>query len=368
MAKKKVGIVTFHTADNYGAVLQAFALQNFISKNSDYDVRIIDFNTPSHEAEHCVIKKKRSVLRTIFYGALNMLFYFPLKSRINKFASFRNNYLRLTSKKYNSIDVFLNNMEEFDYYISGSDQVFNPKVKFKECYYLGFNKRKGLKIAYAPSFGLSIFTPEEQTFIRSMVSDFDYLSCREKNGAEFLSQLTNLPVPIVCDPVFLLTKKEWESIAEIKSFDKPFIFVYDLNGGKNLIDLAHKISRLNGNMQIICMTTRTDLFYRGVSVVRNLGPCELLSYIKASSYVVTDSFHGTSLSLILQKRVVSYIAALTTSSRVISLLSSLHIEDQLVYSLDKFDWNSIKFNNYTNFLNDYVKKSINYLNTALSIK
>lgn len=365
MNKKKIGIVTFHTADNYGAVFQAYALQEYIRSYIEGEVWIIDFNTPYHESEHSVFKKAPDFIRSIVYNVFILLYYRPLKKRIKRFATFRHEFLRLTPHKYNSEQDFLSNMEPFDYYISGSDQVFNPHVRFSDCYFLGFNKGNGKKVAYAPSFGIVSFTKEENERIKELVSDFDALSCREKVGADYLSSITSRGILAVCDPVFLFTKKEWELIIRPVNHIKPYIFVYDLNGGYNLIDLARKVSAANGNLEIICATTSTRRFYKGVKVIRSLGPCEFLSYISSAACVVTDSFHGTSFSLILEKKVICYIALRYASSRIESLAASLNIQKQIVYDIHSFNWNNITFNDYRDCLNSFSKESQRYLCSVL---
>lgn len=365
MDKKKVGIITFHTADNYGAVLQAYALQEYIRRHLKCDVEIIDFNTPIHEQEHRIFKPAPDIFRLIIYGLFNLVHYFSLKQRIKRFKEFRLKRLHLSSRRYTSEYDFLNNIQQYDFYISGSDQVFNPKVRYRDCYYLGFPKNRGKKIAYAPSFGLSAFSQEDTAYIKRMTSDFGLLSCREKNGADFLSSLLNREIPVVCDPVFLLTKQEWEAHIPRCSENEPFIFVYDLCGGYQDIELAKKVSHALGNIKIICATTHTRVYYSGVKVFRNMGPFELLSYIRGSECVVTDSFHGTALSLVLEKKVISYIANKKVSSRIESVAKSLGVENQIIYDIKSFEWNDIRFNNYRKELNQFTEYSKQFLSNAL---
>ena len=365
MDKKKVGIVTFHTADNYGAVLQAFALQEHIKRYLKCDVEIIDFNTPIHEEEHRIFQAAPDIIRSFIYGLFTLLHYASLKKRVKRFKEFRLKHLHLTSHRYSSEYDFLNNIQQFDFYISGSDQVFNPKVRYRDCYYLGFPKNGRKKIAYAPSFGLSAFSQEDTDYIKKMVSDFDLLSCREKNGADFLSSLLGREVPVVCDPVFLLTKQEWEAHIPRCAEKEPYIFVYDLCGGYQDIALAKKVSRALGNIKIICATTHTRVYYSGVKVFRNMGPFELLSYIRGSECVVTDSFHGTALSLVLEKRVISYIANKKVSSRIESVAKSLGVENQIICDIESFEWNDIIFRDYTTHLNQFTEYSKQFLSTAL---
>lgn len=363
--KKTVGIVTFHTADNYGAVLQAYALQTYIRNTFNYHVRIIDFCTPELEREHIVFKNLGyGFLRKCFNIILCFRYYFSIRNRIDRFAAFRHNNLTLTKNKFESESDFLENMESFDYYISGSDQVFNPHNKYYKCYYLGFNKGRGKKISYASSFGVSSFTDEVTLKIKDLVSDFEALSCRENDGAKYLSSITGTNVPQVCDPIFLLSKDEWSKIAKSDRKKSQYIFVYDLNGGQNLINIAKKISRENNDMQIICATVKNRAAYRGVNIVRNLGPIEFLSYIQNASYVITDSFHGTAFSYIFKKRVISYIASKETSNRIISLADYLGTQDQVVTTVENFNCN-IKYHDYRDKMESFICRSKKYLSDVL---
>lgn len=365
MEKKTVGIVTFHTADNYGAVLQAYALQEYIASHIDYKVEIIDFNTITHEKEHKIFEDAPDLLRKIIYGLFSLLHGHELHTRISRFAKFRKTYLNISAHRYSNETDFLENMERYDYYISGSDQVFNPKIMYRECYYLGFNKNGGKKIAYAPSFGISEFTDNDSSFIKSKVEDFDKLSCREASGADYLSKLTNFDVPTVCDPVFLLSRKEWDKIIINPTRQEPYVFVYDLLGGYNDIEIARQVSKSLGGISIICATTRTRIRYKGVEVLRNLGPCELLGYIANCECVVTDSFHGTSLSYIMGKKVISYIASIKASSRIYSLVESLGTQNQVVSNICEFNYNTIEFKDYKTQLDRFISYSKNFLRQSL---
>lgn len=364
--KNKVGIVTFHTADNYGAVLQCYALQKFLNDNG-YFTQIIDFNTQQHENEHRLFRRRSpSLLKNLILQLIFIAHYNKLNARIVRFKDFRNKYFFLTSHRYTSEEDFLNNMEKFDFYITGSDQVFRPENQFSKCYYLNFPKNGAKKIAYAPSFGISDFSRSDKKKIQNLVSDFDFVSCREKNGASFLSELLDREVPVVCDPVFLLSKDKWLDISIKPHEHKSFIFVYDLNGGKSLIDIARKVSKENNNMRIICTTTNIFPFYNGVKVVRELGPLEFLGYISSAEYVVTDSFHGTILSLILGTRVITYPIFKAVSSRIYSIMSLLGIEDQIVERKEDFDFSMICFKDYSTKIKRFIAESINYINRSLS--
>lgn len=367
MEKKKVGIVTFHTGNNYGAVLQAYALQEYVSKQG-FDVKIMNFNPLVYDSYDKIFKRVGGgLLSNAARQFFQLLHYCELKKRIERFKEFQDSQYHLTKKRYLTEEDFLKNHETFDYYISGSDQVFNPRVKYSDCYFLAFDKKEGKKIAYAPSMGISEFTKEEEERIKRHIIDFDHLSCRETNGAEFLSQLVDRPVPTVCDPVFLLSKKEWlENAVAPKKTKQPYIFVYDLNGGQGLMELVKKVSHSSGIKTIVCATLNTRKRYKGVKSIRSLGPRELLGFINGAEYVVTDSFHGTSLSLVMGKKVLPYIALAKTSSRIVSIMTKLGVEEQIVYDLKGFMLDDIRFEHYEERLDEYISESKLYLKNVLA--
>lgn len=363
---KKVGILTFHTADNYGAVLQAYALQKCLEDKMLYNVEIIDFSTPLLRNEYRIMYLRSSnIIKNALLKAINICYYFKLKDRKRKFNYFRNNVIKLSKTRYESIEDVKNKIYPYDIFISGSDQVFNPYINYSDIFFLNFSKGKGKKIAYAPSFGVSDFNDAITKRIKPFLEDFDMLSCREQNGAEYLSKIMDKEIPMVLDPVFLLTKEMWQAVATLPSISEKYIFVYDLNGGKNLLRLAKKIAKKK-HLPIICCTGNLINYYNGVKCLYNVGPQEFLGYIANAEYVVTDSFHGTSLAILFETKFISYIAMKKTASRLISILSSLGLNDQIITDVEAFNIDDIKWGQYQNRLADLVDKSYTFLQKSVS--
>ena len=361
-----IGILTFHNANNYGAVLQAYALQTYLGKDDFTKVEIIDFCTKAHIKSARIFKRKsENGLKNIILQALTCLRYIPLHKKKMKFESFRQDFLHLSKHKYTSERDFLTNISPYDVYISGSDQVFNPNIEFSQVYYLNFHPSYGKKIAYAPSFGISTFNDEIKNKILPFLQDFQSLSCRENVGAQYMSKILKKNIPTVLDPVFLIKKEEWESIMKIPEENYKYIFVYDLCGGKELIKISKRLKEITG-LKIICATAHTKEFYSGCKSKYSIGPLELLGYINRAEYVVTDSFHGTSLSIILNTKVLSYIALPHVSNRITSIMEQLHIKDQIITNVNNFNFSSIKFTNYQTELQSLISSSKNYLKKALN--
>jgi hypothetical protein len=365
----KIGILTFHTADNYGAVLQAYALKEFIASRYSSHTEIIDFHTTGHDIEHYKLFKKRhpNPLKNIILNLFVALHYLPLKRKHRLFETFRNNSLSLSKRRYDTEESLKSHVYDYDVYITGSDQVFNPHVPYSDTYYLGFTKNSGVrKISYAGSFGIASIPETEKPRIKDLLSDFDFISCREENGLAILNELGIKDADFVCDPVFLLPEEEWSQVIPQREITEDYIFVYDLNGGVDLIVIASKIQEESGIKKIICATANTMQYSKNVDWRYDVGPLQMLSFIKNAKYVVTDSFHGSSLSLVLNTKVLIYIATPSTSSRLVSLTSRLGISSQLIEDSHSFCLGSIDFCHYTEKLLEYVAQSVEYLDESLS--
>ncbi len=368
MKKRRIGILTFHTAINYGAVLQAYALQQTLIKMfPDDEVKIIDFKTKEHVDAYKVFRRKKvSLLKNLLIQVLTFPRNVLLFKRRKRFLKFVENKL-LTTQRISSKDQMLKSPPEFDIYISGSDQVFNPRNKYYKEYYLGFGKGSKRKVAYAPSCGISQFTVNEIQKINDLVLDFDVLSCRETSGAKMLSSIVKEEIPVVLDPVFLLTPDDWANVLRKPKYKRKYIFVYDLNGGVELLEIAKKIAKETG-LKIICQTQKPLAFYKNTTMIFSSGPEDFLGLICGAEYVVTDSFHGTAFALLFQKPFYSYIALPNASSRIRSILEKLGLNEFLIeYNKgDEFKCIIKERNSYYDKMNDMRDESLLFLKNALN--
>lgn len=360
---KKVGIITFHDALNYGAVLQAFALQEYISSLNGINVEIIDY-TPTYRSKFSrQIFHSKNPLKKLVGQLIEFTHFTAFRRREIRFWDFVNTYHKLSQNKYTDFDDVNNGCNSYDIIISGSDQVFNPK-RDSNVYYLALDRFKGKRIAYAPSIGRGNLSDAEEAMIKPWLEKFVALSCRENEGASIISRLIGNNVPVVCDPVCLISRERWHEIA-ISPSKKGYIFVFDLNGGENLFRLAHKLSRQTGLPIEYATLKGIHQYVKNCSIHHDLGPREWLGYIEAADYVVTDSFHGTMLSLIIGTPVINKIAVESTSSRLTSLMKKLNISNQLISDLDSFDINQINFTDYHNELMEFIAESRDFLLTSL---
>ena len=326
--KKKVGILTF-AYNNYGGCLQAYALQAYLKKFPELEVCNIDLCTRERRQKERIFRiDEPSMAVNVATLLLTLLRYSGLRRRKERMQRFKERYLTLTEPCSCHEEVG-EKLPRIDVLVSGSDQVFNPIYPTRRIFYLDFPKGPIRKVAYAPSFGISEFSAQLQDEIAPWVNDFDALSCREREGAEFLEKITGRRVPVLVDPSLLLAPEEWERIAVAPRVKGGYIFVYDLNGGSELVALAREIKRCTG-LPIVCQTQKVRKFYPVDRQIYDSGPCEFLGWIRHAQYVVTDSFHGTLFSALFGRKFHTYIAYPRTSARVRNLLSALGLTGRIV--------------------------------------
>lgn len=364
----KIGILTFHTPINYGAVFQAYALQKYLKINMpEHSISIIDFQTKKHLSEYKIFSPFRRNIILYLFNQLCILYRYPaIKRRKLKFQYFLKTELDLT-RKYPTQEEFLTKIQKMDVYIVGSDQVFHPKAEYLRAYYLDFKKGNSKKIAYAPSFGMSDFDEEIRRKISPMITDFDALSCRENDGANFLQEITKKNIPTVLDPVFLLNNTQWSSISIESKISAKYIFIYDLNGKEHLIKIALKIKEVTG-WKIICQTQAANKFYQVDQQIFDCGPREFIGLVKNAEYIVTDSFHGTAFSILFNKPQSIYIAMPKAATRIYSLLAQLGLTSRIIENgmSDRFVYEkSDKKIDYSLKLNELISKSAQFLMEAI---
>lgn len=228
---KKVGILTFHGADNSGAVLQAYALSRFIRDELNADVEIIDYLC--EEVENTRFAKNGNMLKRV-----PMSVYYAIKRR--GFDSFRNEHLPLSDKKYTKENIAESN-DSYSTFVVGSDQVWNTGCSGNDyTYFLDFVSGDNRKIAYAASIGTVEFGEEERKKIHALLKKFRAISVRESSAIEKIGLREDIPV--LPDPVFLLEKRKWSEIAE-KTYKKKYVFVYLIQEDVHVMKAAAKYAK-----------------------------------------------------------------------------------------------------------------------------
>jgi hypothetical protein len=351
---KKVAILTLHRVHNYGAVLQAYALQKTLA-GLGVQSEILDLLRPNHPGYGKSVPGTTSVpagsnghdsmrrkglpvaLREKAVKALENLVL--AKSRL-KFRIFDQNQLQYSPASYSCAAELTAAQLDYDAYVTGSDQVWNPTFTWSpEPFFLTFVPPGIPRIAYAPSFGVSAIDPSLQPRYAHWLQAMTHLSIRERHGAEIIKKLTGRDPQIVLDPTFLVVKAQWEAFSIGPECKKPFIFCYSVGDTPALVTLCDHLQKLTGYPIYKINKARhavKDICDRRFKAVTDAGPQEFLGYLKHAEMVVTNSFHGTVLSLNMQKPFFTIPSSMTEGhsrdSRLFSILRHLCAEDRLYMS------------------------------------
>lgn len=289
----KIGILTFSSAFNYGAVLQAFALRKYISSiDLENEVCIIDYNPIYFQKKY----RQPSLLSIIKHSKVKYYLtawkcYNDLKKKNNAFSRFKSLYFNFGKVE-----------QSYDYIVLGSDQIWNKKLTGNSLdkYFWGNTYyESSMVISYAASFGDSLDI-KDISQIKYNLSHISNISVREKQSAETLNSIIHKNVSVVVDPVFLLSKSEWTAICKPINKSK-FIFIYFFGNDAALFDEIERYAKSNGFEVVFCTTG----YCNQPRYDNTTSPIEFVSYIKEASMVITNSFHATAFSLIFGTKFIS---------------------------------------------------------------
>lgn len=362
---KKVLILTQPLRTNYGGLLQAFALQNVV-KELGFEVFT---DNPFFLRKLSLESKVKDLLARFVYGTLKGdKKYKPLFKRRLKRADFEyaaQNLLPFIEKRINTIDFFegrvqplSSNIEKFDYYICGSDQVWRRRYGDVKRYFFDFLQSTDKKrFSYSASFGLdniNEYSNQEKQDCRNLIKFFTSVSVREKDAVKIVEDEFSFPAVQTLDPTLLLENTDYRNLINQSYVDKTedsYLFVYILDKTeekKELIDIVSR--RLNLKVKDIMpkvdwKTSRSDK--------QSIFPAveEWLNCFDKASFVLTDSFHGTVFSIIFNKPFLSVGNKDRGLTRFTSLLSLFGLEDRLIFS--KKDLTGVLLHNI--FKIDYSK-------------
>lgn len=340
----RIGILTIHDSPNYGASLQCFALWKYLT-DEGYDCEVIDLHrpgahpdyAPSRRFKRCrplheslIAKLKRIVKRFVGQKPQSILYYNMVTKK--KFEEFNSLYKK--SKPFTNIDAFYKNPPQYDVYIAGSDQLWNPtQIYCIEPYFLTFvqgGKKK--KISFSTSIGITELTSIEKKKFKEWLKDFTAISVRERQAKLLLESFVEREVEQISDPTFLLTPFSWHSLANMPKSQEPYILYFALHLDKDLLNYCKKISEESGLHLYVLNQTQPEPIDNSYLAIKNAGPKDFIGYIENANIVITDSFHGTVFSIIMgAKNFYSYISSGNKrGSRIEDLLELYSLKNHIL--------------------------------------
>lgn len=376
----KIGIITFHFASNYGAVLQCYALQEYLTRRG-HNVEVINYRPSYHMVRYAGWKNpflvarenwkrnknERKIKRIYIYirGFVRGIIL-SLKQtdgvKYRLFYDFTKKYLNQT-QTYRTVKQLRRNPPEDEVYVVGSDQLWNPDFtdfRFDKAYFLDFGTPTTKRLSYAVSMKEE-YTEEEMAQLLFLSKKLNSISIRE-NNKDFEKNINRM-VNICIDPTLLLNSEDYSSLEAERLIQEPYVFVYGLENSEDLNHATRIISKVRGLKVVNGSPHRTKILCE-CECVYNYGPKEFLSYIKYADYVITNSFHGTAFSILYHKSFV-VIPHTKRGRRMTELLSKLNLSAR-IWKCESCEWNkNIDYGSVTNKLQELRYNTEKYFNSNL---
>ena len=369
---KKVGLLTMHRVYNVGSALQAYALQHVV-ESLGYECELIDYRYPTTEHlayQQRIIQEQQLSLFELVLSVLRRIKSIFNKDSVNPFEVFYKKHFHCTEHSYSTRLQLLTECPEYDIYMSGSDQVWNPQyIGFDTSFLLDFAPEGARRISYASSFTINKLPNGFNNVYKKELMKFAHISVRERSGIKIVKELTGKDSVNVCDPTLLLSADQWSVLADQSMFktDQHFILVYFMAYAYNpypevfdYIDRVYK--QLNLPIVFFNKPCEHKGRYKEISV-HIKGPNEFLYLFSHADYVITDSFHGTAFSLIFQKPFITCIQSKESQdSRVTDLLDEIGAIDYAVVYNKKDELPSQTIDlNVVKKIEKYRKHSLDWL-------
>ncbi len=370
----KATIITLALSNNYGAVLQTYALAKK-TQDLGVDTVVYKYNDTRRRTYGAPFYKK--ILSTAWHYGRDAFSFWQKRKGFN---DFRKNYIPFTKKRYHNNDELKNAPQNYDVYISGSDQIWNPDIfLYDTSYFFDFLPDDCKRISYASSFGKGTFNESHKEKCGELLSKYSNISVREESGVEIVKDLCGKEAECVLDPTLLLKASEWDKIAEnAKSKAKNFngILCYIMPGDAKVVStivrVAEKLHKQTGLPIKYIGIKEYDMFRFGVKKCDIfVSPMDFVAYFKNAEYVVTNSFHGTAFSLIYNKKFYIPINdelqnGKALHERMLSITKKLEAENVLVPT-SNLELKELDLEKVQEHLNIEREKSLKYLKDSLGV-
>ena len=359
----KIGILTFHNSRNYGAVLQAYGLQEVL-KSLGHEVNILDYQNPQIAYRKSPFSIRRFFENPAKYIQRLLNIYIGYKKAIRYFGDFEKRSLNVKGDRLSAIEI---RDYECDVLVVGSDQVWSTIITGgPDPVYWGMEKPKFAKlITYAASScDTKYLETEEFKDISKWLEHFSAISVREERLKFFIERFTSNDVSVVLDPTLLAGRSIFEKITGERCIKEPYVLLYHVETSPGLLKIARSVSK-KYNAKLVSISPlilserikNRDICYYQANVY------EMLSLIKYAECVVALSFHGTALSVIYEKDF--YSIAGKNMARVETLLKNIGLMDRIVNDPDDVSFDNICFDEPTKKLQLLRSESLEWLISAL---
>lgn len=354
--------VTTHRSINYGAVLQAYGLQQFI-KGKGIENQLLD--VPKKKTLYYAPQKwfSKSGLIACYSNLLYTFKVLTMKRMITRFDDFVTNNMELT-RVYKDENEVEEDLPTCDFFLNGSDQVFGIRSEADKFRMLCFDTRDIPKFSYAASLGEYDWDEDEKCIFCERIRDFSRVSVREKYAKEYLEEFIDKECNVNIDPVFLLDKKKWENILDDTKPKEKYILCYALVSNPMTQQVVDELRRKTG-LKVVYIHTFPMKRVKADKYIYDNGPLEFLWWLRNAEYVVTTSFHGTAFSVIFHKKFYTLVKQYK-SQRMTDLLDMLGLSDRVLRDVNDISIEDVNYENCDQVLESERQRSSAYFDEIIS--
>lgn len=381
-----IGIMTSNASflDNYGAVLQAYAMVEQLKKwGCKSEIINYQYSTGSQtvSVENKVDRSLRARLQYILGGDVSFVqkIHYRLArgkrtAQANLFRAFLKNNMPINLERSVPYEELEKRSSDFQCLICGSDQVWNPLIHANRNdpgFFLQFGSPSCKRIAYAPSFGISKLPDEAKKDLREYTKCFNALSVRESSGASIMKEVCGINVPVVLDPTMMADLSVWKKFDKMPvGIPEKYILVYRFGG---LDYMEQQIKRLKTELKlpVLEIPVSIESYGKKSNLIFGVGPEEFMALIRKATMVLTDSFHASVFSVLNHTPFYTFLRQgknekNSMNNRMENLLEMLGLQNRLIYPDDTVDcYTEINFSDVDKILAAKRNASQQFLLNAL---
>lgn len=368
---KKTLTITFHSSDNNGSFLQAYALQTVLQKEFNVQNQIINLQTKEQRRLYSILRPWNS-MSNIIKNIISLTHYRKLKRRKKRFINTRNNFLRQT-KICTEVEEVVRLANSANINIVGSDQIWNTQAHdFSPAYFLPNIKTK--KISYAVSCGSHACRDLIKEYQKE-IEQFSLIGVRETSMIEVLRAFGQ-EAQVTVDPTCLLDAEDYSNLYQNKPLmQDEYIFLYSINFNETILKTARQVSRALGVPVITAFTSYSVIRCKkyGIKVIWDASPSEFLNFMVNAKLVLTNSFHGTVFSTIFRKNFFHVCeesnGQFIRDDRIDDFLDAVNLSRNISLSTaPDFLLNNmqVNYNGFEKKLKDLRAESLKFLRDALN--
>lgn len=361
----KIGILTFHRALNYGAVLQCYALFNTLAEMG-HDVEVIDYRPQAIEKYRMLFRWKnfasKDIIGKIRYIASSLVVSHSKLKTASKFDGFLQSRLRFSDIVKVQEDI----PSYYDAIFLGSDQIWSKEMceGLDPIYYGQIKKGTTKLIGYAASAGrMKDFKDNEKQILSIYLNSLDKIGLREIAFKNYIDTELNIKSTLVCDPVFLPDKTIYKQIAsDIKH--KKYILYYMLRPLHGADKFVEKIAQ-EKNLEILVISgVKNPLKRKKYNTITNISPSDFLWYIMSAEYIITDSFHVTSFSILMHKNFYT-LRKTDNNERSETLLGVAGLRDRLISPCEEIKTTTVNYSGVDEKIEAFRNESLDFIRKSL---